>query len=529
MKKKSWISLFFLVFLLSIPSVFALEFNLGVIGSGFEAVWGIFQNNYVMFGFVFILLFALFYAIVAGALGFVPLFKGEGGQGVNRMGGVASFALAGLTVLAIVYFSRGNLVGFLERILGGFGFIGAIILAIIVFAAIYYGFKKEGSRWNLVLGLAAAGLALFVAGQITDNPSWSAWGVFLAFIVGIIALMMALRGGADSGDASETSTGSHRPSQPGQPTTEEPEQPEQSEEAEVPEEPEDWYTQKFIQRGFPLRERLVRMCRREHREDFYNSLYELYQYEDQNKFNRELIYNNNNAITLIAPHGGYIEPNSDLIAKEIYKAATEGAHGVAPLGGRRNYAVNFYAFRGLIRHSSGEVFPENVRFPDGSGVVVDDPSIPSIRGSWRLHIKCDNFHENAYGAVSRVPVHGITVDELISRSLITVAVHTQSKYPDDLIVGGKNAYMKSRLLYWFREKGVRRYHDADHYHPSPSFKANTVEHIVNRHNDGISIYIGSNALSTRDHLKKFITSVVKAFADHYFHTHTTIPENRRVF
>lgn len=184
MNNKRWIGL--VMFLALAVPVTAQ----GPVARGFELLWEIFQNPFVIWGFTFLFYFIFFYAVISGGLSKIKVFRGDNGP--NKQGRVVAGSLAALMDISILFTTRGQDVeGVLTRVLNPFGIIGPLALGIIIFAIVYYSFKDEsgGKDWRLAVG--CAGLAMIVVGMSLKDPGWTAWGwLFL-----LVALVGFLSGG----------------------------------------------------------------------------------------------------------------------------------------------------------------------------------------------------------------------------------------------------------------------------------------------------------------------------------------------
>jgi len=129
--------------------------------------------------------------------------------------------------------------------------------------------------------------------------------------------------------------------------------------------------------------------------DTYKSFDELKIHEEVNKAYRISMSDVGSKITIIAPHGGKIEPKTSDIAKQI---ATE--------------KYNYYCFEGMKRDNNG-----------------------------RLHVTSHNFDEpNAV--------------KLISKSDIVVAIHACTGNSGTVYLGGTDQILKNNIADELETKGV---------------------------------------------------------------------------
>ena len=129
--------------------------------------------------------------------------------------------------------------------------------------------------------------------------------------------------------------------------------------------------------------------------DTYSCFAELKNHEEQNKDYKISISDVESGITIIAPHGGKIEPGTSDIAKQI---AAEG--------------FNYYCFEGIKTEQNG-----------------------------RLHITSHNFDEPM--AV-----------QLISRSQIVVAIHACTGNEKFVYLGGLDNLLKDAIARKLNSRGI---------------------------------------------------------------------------
>ena len=222
MRKNKRLIPLFIVILLILPSVYALDVTESF-ANGWEFFWGWMQNEYIVYGFTFILFLILMYAISAAALSKVKVFQGDGADGLSRPGKMVAFAIGALSTFGVFAFTQryGGPAEVLENVLAPFGIFAGLLLALVIFSVVYFGFQSNDGSRSWKLGLGAAAVAMIVAGMVTSSPNIMSIGWTFGLIVGIIALIGAFAKGAGgssgSGGTSETpgTPGTPEPGTPG--------------------------------------------------------------------------------------------------------------------------------------------------------------------------------------------------------------------------------------------------------------------------------------------------------------------------
>ena len=141
MIKKKGFLIIFIVFITLIYSVYAQstfkDFTTSI-SDVFENIHKLFAKTYVVWGTILILAYLLFYGTLTSAAKRVRIFEGEGGEGVNSSGKLVCHAITGLIVLFFVRLELSmGISNFISKTLLSFGFIGVLILNVVVFLLIY--------------------------------------------------------------------------------------------------------------------------------------------------------------------------------------------------------------------------------------------------------------------------------------------------------------------------------------------------------------------------------------------------------
>jgi len=211
MRKNKRLIPLFLLLLVLLPNVYALD-----VGDSFaniwEYFWGWMQNAYIVYGFTFILFMILLYAACAAALSKVKVFQGDGPDGLSKSGKVVALSIGALCTLGIFFFTEryGGPEEILENVLAPFGIFGGLILALVVFSTVYFGFQSNDGSKSWKIGLGAAAVAMIVAGMVTSSPNIMSIGWTMGLIVAIFALIGGLRSGGESSGDREGSGGGGR-------------------------------------------------------------------------------------------------------------------------------------------------------------------------------------------------------------------------------------------------------------------------------------------------------------------------------
>lgn len=181
------------VLLVALPAVLA-QVPAGVTRV-FRSFWSYLQNEFVVFGFTYLLFFMLFYSIYAALAARIRIFQSEG-HGISRQGKIFSVALSMLTCFAVFYFTRAmGIKQVLTDVLEPFGIFGGLVVALVIFLLIYRGFRDDiGTGFAGILGLLLAGLVLVVVGAALNYPNIMGWGYAIATIAILCILIGALVG-----------------------------------------------------------------------------------------------------------------------------------------------------------------------------------------------------------------------------------------------------------------------------------------------------------------------------------------------
>ncbi|MBD3203411.1 hypothetical protein GF327_03895 [Candidatus Woesearchaeota archaeon] len=163
------------------------KFSVSFISDTFKLLFQLLTNDYVVYGITVILYFILFYGIFAATAGRLKIF-GSGGK-LNKSGKLVCIALCGLSVIAIFYYSNGNVRGTLEQTLQPFGAFGGVILALVLWGTVFFGMRGLDSSKKWRYSLAIAGFGLWIVGAIMGkNFHWmvnlGALIVLIGFIFG---------------------------------------------------------------------------------------------------------------------------------------------------------------------------------------------------------------------------------------------------------------------------------------------------------------------------------------------------------
>jgi hypothetical protein len=204
----------FFTTLISIPVYAISASNLGIdnFSRVFESIGrflaNTLNNTYAVFGVTVFIFTMMFYNIFVPLIAKIPVFKGGDKSGIaNKYGKVVSLCFAILSsmgIFGLIFINGGaaNVQEILERTLGPFELFAGVMLAFIVFGAVYFGFKDADSGVKWRRSLWGAGFALVFAGFIMNKESLLGIG-FL--IVAIVLLYYLFHSGVDTSAGSSGS------------------------------------------------------------------------------------------------------------------------------------------------------------------------------------------------------------------------------------------------------------------------------------------------------------------------------------
>jgi hypothetical protein len=138
-----------------------------------------------MYFATFIFLLFLLYAIILAVIGRVPGMAGDDKK-ANRYGKVVSFTIALLSTMSIYQLGKTqDFFGVLSRVLPIYGIFGIVVMTLLFFMVIYFGFgHKEDGRWQLAL--LGSGFQLAVLGYLVSMPGMQSIG----WLIGIGGLIL---------------------------------------------------------------------------------------------------------------------------------------------------------------------------------------------------------------------------------------------------------------------------------------------------------------------------------------------------
>lgn len=172
-----------IVFILYLPGVVALDaenFKNAFNNAGIF-IRDILQNEYALYGIVFILLMILLRSIFVAGLKRLPLFEGAGGEGVNKLGQMIGWSLAALCTIGLFrYKGDVSIKGFMGDFLGPAGAWIGLIAALVTFLWLRKQFGE-----NTKGALFFTGLACIVIDAIFNVEVMSLIG-FLLIIISLI-------------------------------------------------------------------------------------------------------------------------------------------------------------------------------------------------------------------------------------------------------------------------------------------------------------------------------------------------------
>jgi hypothetical protein len=178
MKKKVGV----IVLILCLPSAVALDtenFKNAFTNAGMF-IRDVLQNEYALYGLVFILLMILLWSLFIAGLKKIPLFGGIGGEGVNKLGQMIGWTLAALCTIGLFrYKGDVSIRGFMGGALGPAGAWIGSVAALIIFLWLRKQFGKN-TKWALFF----TGLACIVIDSI--------FNVGVISLVGFLLIVIAL-------------------------------------------------------------------------------------------------------------------------------------------------------------------------------------------------------------------------------------------------------------------------------------------------------------------------------------------------
>ena len=190
MKWKYLVSAVFSLFI-SLPLVFAAEnpfsnFALAdVFVRLFQGLYGFFQNDYIVYGVMTILIFMLLYAIIKAALSKVKVFDGQ-----EKQAKIVALSLSAISSLGLFWYAaaNGGIKEILTQYLTVFGIFGGIVIGAVVFMIIYFGLG-HGDNKSWKWAMMATGIAFLFIGSIIAWPS--AFGLGWALLlIGLIFMLI---------------------------------------------------------------------------------------------------------------------------------------------------------------------------------------------------------------------------------------------------------------------------------------------------------------------------------------------------
>ncbi|MFH1505533.1 MAG: hypothetical protein ABIE94_00915 [archaeon] len=201
--RSKWKYLVFLVvgLFFSLPSVFAAEnpwMNwdlVDIFERLFRGLFNVFQNDYIMYGILVIMMFMLLYAVFRATLSRLKAFSGQ-----DRQVKIMAFSMSAICCMGFFWYAvaKGGVKEVLTRFLTTFGLFGGIVVGAVVFMVVYFGLgDSDNKRWNWAM--MAAGLGMLLVGSLISWPSIFGLGWALVLIG---ALFMLFRMGGGDGDGS---------------------------------------------------------------------------------------------------------------------------------------------------------------------------------------------------------------------------------------------------------------------------------------------------------------------------------------
>jgi|GEM_PF-4906591 uncharacterized membrane protein YgcG len=160
----------------------------------FQWLYSVFQNDYIAFGVLSIMIFLLLFAIFKAALSKVKVFQGQ-----EKQAQTVALSFSMICTFGLFWYAArsGGIRGILSRYFSIFGLFGAIMIGLVVYLIIYFGLGHDSSsRWKW--GLIGAGIALLFGGALTNNDGMTSLGVLL-LLIGLIAMLFGNGKGGDGG------------------------------------------------------------------------------------------------------------------------------------------------------------------------------------------------------------------------------------------------------------------------------------------------------------------------------------------
>ena len=209
MKPERWMKgvVYSIVFSMLVPSVFAqpgIDNFVGVFGYVGQFLELLFQNEYAVFAIMVVAMTAMLYNIFVPLLAKIPVFKGgEAGGVANKYGKVVALCLSllcSLGIFGLLYLNGGvdNVRDIVDNVLGPYSTLAGIVIALLIFSLVYFGFKdmSDSDRWKR--GMWATGLSLVAVGGLMAKPFLHMLGWVIVFIMLLVTMF---RGGpvGDSG------------------------------------------------------------------------------------------------------------------------------------------------------------------------------------------------------------------------------------------------------------------------------------------------------------------------------------------
>lgn len=177
---------------LPVVNAFSISSSLGRVGQTFISLT---NNYYVMYIASFIFVFIILYGAFAAGLARVSAFSDSGK--LSEYGKKVVLGLSLMSSLGIIWGFKSQYATVM-RVLTTFGWFGMVVMMALPFALVYFNFRKDDKK-DFVMAMAAAGLGLYMYGQVTNSEEAKAWGVVLLLIFGIWAFVRMAEGGGSGG------------------------------------------------------------------------------------------------------------------------------------------------------------------------------------------------------------------------------------------------------------------------------------------------------------------------------------------
>lgn len=155
-----------------------------------------FQSELAVFGVTVIAFAFMFYNMFVPLIAKIPVFKGDDKNLANKYGRIVALCLgllSSLGIFGLMYMQGlGSVREVLHHTLGTFSTFAGIIMALLVFGIVYFGFGSlsDEDRWKKAMW--ATGLALLAIGALMARPALHALGWLIVFIM---LLVWFARGG----------------------------------------------------------------------------------------------------------------------------------------------------------------------------------------------------------------------------------------------------------------------------------------------------------------------------------------------